>query len=183
MLDRRHIAIAVALTMTAVTSCEAPGPSGTSDMPVSSFLQERVREVLDDVERARATLPEDAPEAASALENSHQKLRRLSEYYLPLLAARQQVSTALAAVNAGNGSAGSVVDSAEAALLGIVRGHGQHLEGEMRGPLARIEDVRTALAAEDLEEASRLLEGLGHRLESLFFRGELVLRGSQLDPQ
>ncbi len=182
MFDRRLRTFVLALVLTAVTACAAPADDTAADVPVT-FLQERVREVLDDVERARSALPEDVPEASSGLEASHLKLRRLDEYYLPLLAAREQVATALGAMDAGDGSAGAAVDSAEAALLGIVRGHGRHLEKEMREPLARLEEVRAAQSADDVEEARRLLRSLRHHLESIFFRGDLVLEGSELDPR
>lgn len=185
MIDRRLRTVVLALILAPVTACEAPADDTGADVPVA-FLQERVREVLDDVERARSALPDDVPEASTRLEDSHLKLRRLDEYYLPLLAARAQVATALGAVDAGDagdGSAGAAVDSAEAALLGIMRGHGRHLEKEMREPLARLEEVRAALSADDVEEARRLLRSLRHHLESIFFRGDLVLEGSELDPQ
>lgn len=180
MLNRRLHSVVLALTVAAATACEAPADDSGADVPVS-FLQERVREVLGDVERARSALPEEASEASSGLEASHLKLRRLDEYYLPLLAARERVAAALVAVDAGDGSAGAAVDSAEAALLGIVRGHGRHLEKEMREPLARLEEVRTALSADDVERARRLLRGLRRHLESIFFRGDLVLEDSELD--
>lgn len=180
----RHLrTLALAVAVAGFTACEAPTDGGTTaDVPVA-FLQERVQEALDDVERARDALPEEAPEMASTLEASHLRLRRLNEYYLPLLAARHQTTLALDAADSGEGAAGAALDSAESVLLAIVRGHGRHLEGEMREPLGRLEDARTALAARDTAEARRILGSLVRRLESLFFRGELVLEGSDLDPR
>lgn len=181
MLRRRFGPLALALILGAPLSCEAPAGDATADVPVS-FLQERLREALDDIERARATLSEDLAGASARLDDSRLKLRRLDEYYLPLLAARQQVGAALRAVDSENGPAGAAVDSAEAVLLDIVRGHGRHLEGEMREPLERLADARTALAAGDAAEARRVLRKLRAQLESIFFRGDLVLHGSELDP-
>lgn len=60
-------------------------------------------------------------------------------------------------------------------------GHATALSHLDPGQLARLEDVRTALAADDVEEARRVLRNLRHHLESIFFRGDLVLEGSQLD--
>lgn len=177
MFDRQLRTVALALTAAAGVSCDAPADGTTADVPVS-FLQERVQQALDEVERARAALPGDVPEAASRLEGSRLRLRRLNEYYLPLLAARRQVTIALDALDAG---AGAAVDSAEAVLLGIVRGHGRHLEKEMREPLARLEEVRVALAAGDVEEGRQLLRSLSRQLASMFYRGDLVLEGSELD--
>lgn len=176
---RLHAAV-VMLTVGALISCEAPAGGTTPDVPVD-FLQDRVQEVLDDIERARTTLTKEDTEASSRLQEATLELRRLNEYYLPLLAAREQVSVALGAVDARDNSASAAVDSAEAVLLGIVRGHGRHLEMEMRGPLERLEDVRAALAADDGAEAREVLVSIGHQLESIFFRGEIVLEGSDLD--
>lgn len=175
--------ITLLLAGTAFASCDAPAERSTGNVRVS-FLRERVEEIVRDVERARQALGEDVTATSSALEDSHRKLRRLNEYYLPLLTARQHVMGALDALEAGDGRADradSAVDSAEAALLEIVRGHGRHLEKEMGGPLAGLERARTALAADDAEEARRILRGLDAHLESIFYRGNLVLQDSELD--
>lgn len=172
--------LTIGLAMLPLVSCDTTSRDTAADVPVS-LLRERVRTALADVDRARAVLESDPDEAASRLTDARLTLRRLDEYYLPLLEAREQVSTALDALDSEQGAVASAVDSAEAALLGIVRGHGRHLEGEMRQPLQRLEDVRTALTASDTAEARRVLRKLGLQLESIFFRGELVLEGSELD--
>lgn len=182
MLRPSYRWIALLLAVVASSSCEAPADRSTGGVRVS-FLQERVGEIVRDVERARETLREDVTAASSALEDSHWKLRRLDEYYLPLLSARQHVTSALGALDGPNGRAATAVDSAEAALLEIVRGHGRHLEKELGRPLAVLERARTALTADDVDEARRILRGLDAHLESIFYRGNLVLEGSELDPQ
>lgn len=182
MVHRRLHAAVVMLTVGALVSCEAPAGRTTPDVPVD-FLQDRVQGVLDDIERVRTTLTEGDTEASSRMQEATLELRRLNEYYLPLLAARGQVSVALGGVDARDNSASAAVDSAEAVLLKIVQGHGRHLEMEMRGPLERLEDVRAALAADDVEEAREVLVNLGNQLESIFYRGEIVLEGSDLDPR
>lgn len=165
-----------------VLSCRYSVPEDGGDIPVS-FLQDRLREVVADLEQARGGLPESAAEASGRLEDARLELRRLDEYYLPLLAARQQVGRAARSVTSDEGTARSAVDSAETVLRGIVRAHGRHLEREMRGPLERLQDSRTALEAGDVGEARRILDSLHHQLRLMFFRGDLVLQGSELDPE
>lgn len=157
-------------------------PEDGGGIPVS-FLQDRIREVLLDLERAEAALPESAGEASAGLDDARLDLRRLDEYYLPLLAARRQVGRAARSADSDAGAARAAVDSAASALTGIVRAHGRHLEGEMRGPLQRLQDARTALEAGNASEARRILERLHEHLRSIFFRGDLVLEGSELDPR
>lgn len=180
MPRRRHRAAVLCLFGLAVAGCQLPDRDPSSDLPVS-FLQERISAALADVEAARSAVPDDTAEASARLEASRLTLRRLDEYYLPLLAARRQVERARASLGADEAATRSAVDSAEAVLLEIVGTHGRHLEREMRGSLERLEDVRTALAADEVAEARRILERLSHHLESIFFRGELVLQGSELD--
>lgn len=170
-----------ALVLAGLVGCQQPSTGDPGSAVPVSFLQERVGRALDDLEGARAALPDDTDEVSERLADARLQLRRLDEYYLPLLAAREQVARARSSVASRSGDAGSAVDSAEAVLLGIVRGHGRHLQGEMREPLERLEDVRTALAAGNTGEARELLRRLGSHLESIFFRGEIVLRESELD--
>jgi hypothetical protein len=180
MLRREHLPALLCLFGLAMAGCQPTGGDRVGDLPVP-FLQERVEEALADVEAARAAVPDDTAEASARLEASRLKLRLLDEYYLPLLAARQQVEKAAESLGADDTAVRSAVDSTEAILMEMVRTHGRHLEEEMRGSLARLEDVRTALAADDVAEARQILERLGHHLESIFFRGELVLQGSELE--
>lgn len=181
MLRRAAQVSLLALVLATATSCDMAGDRApSSEIPVAA-LQERVRQSLADLDRARAALPSDPEAAASHLERSSLELRRLDEYYLPLLAAREQVVAAVDALGRDAAGAGAAVDSAEALLLGIIRGHGRHLEREMRGPLERLEDARAALAAGDVEEARRVLADLRDHLSSIFHRGGLVLQGSELE--
>lgn len=165
----------------AALACQPPDSEGPSELPVA-FLQDRVGEIVTDLDRSRALLEEDPARAVSSLESARLRVRQLSEYYLPLLAARRELERALGTVEEGERATRGAVDSVETVLMDIVRGHGRHLETEMREPLGRIEDVRTALAAGDVAEARRTLRRLRDHLESIFFRGELLLRGSELDP-
>lgn len=172
----------VCLIGLAVISCRAPVTEDGGGVPVS-FLQDRVRNVLVDLEQVEAALPVSDDEASARLQDARLGLRRLDEYYLPLLAARQQVGRGARSADSDAGAARAAVDSAASALTGIVRTHGRHLEGEMRGPLERLQDARTALEAGNASEARRILERLHEHLRSIFFRGDLVLEGSELDPR
>lgn len=180
MPRRNLVAGLLCLLGLAMVGCQLPDRDRGSDLPVS-FLQERIQAALADVESARAAVSADPAEASERLEASRLTLRRLDEYHLPLLVARQQVERARASLGGDEATARSAVDSAEAVLMEIVRTHGRHLEDELRGSLERLEDVRMALAADEVEEARQILEKLGHHLESIFYRGDLVLEGSELD--
>lgn len=181
-MGHRRIAVWALLAALAAFACRPTDRPGSSELPVA-FLQDRVDEVVRDLDRGRDLLEEDPARAASSLASARLRARQLSEYYLPLLAARAQVERALAALAQEISTTRAAVDSAEARLMEIVGRHGRHLETEMREPLGWIEDVRTALAADDPAEARRTLRRLRDHLESIFFRGELVLEGSELDPE
>ena len=180
-LGRGLRCILAAVMLVVAVSCESSSPDASIEFPASA-LQEKVRETLDDVRQARSAMPSDREEADRRLAAAELELRSLDEFYLPLLAARYRVSAALASLGEGGGSPTSAVDSAESLLTGIVRGHGRHLEREMREPLERLSDVRTALSASDTAEARRVLADLRDHLASAFFRGGLALEGSELDP-
>lgn len=180
MLKRLALA-GTALVLVTVLACQQPPTRDPGSTVPVAFLQQRVGRALEDLDGARASLYLDSTEVSERLAGAHLQLLRLDEYYLPLLAAREQVARARSTVASRSDDARSAVDSAEAVLLGIVRGHGRHLQGEMREPLERLEDVRTALAAGNTEEARELLRRLESHLESIFFRGELVLQESELD--
>ena len=181
MLRRIALAGLLCLVTLPLVACDRAARDGPDEITVG-HLQEKVREALGDVRRARSDLPEATDEAAASLAAAELRLRRLDEYYLPLVAARQQVAAALASAEDRPGAARSAVDSAEAVLMGIVRGHGPHLETEMREPLEWTADARAALEAGDAEEARAVLRRLEEHLSSIFFRGNLVLEDSELDP-
>lgn len=182
MLRRERLSGLLCLIVLSVAGCQPSDRDRGSDLPVS-FLQERIEAALTDVEAARAAVPADPAEASDRLAASRLKLRQLDEYYLPLLAARQRVERALESLGTEDTATRSSVDSAEALLMGIVRAHGRHLEGELRGSLEQLESVRTALAADDVEYARQVLEELSAHLESIFYRGDLVLHGSELESE
>lgn len=178
---RTRRALAVTTGLLLLLSCRAPDGGRPSGLP-AGFLGERMGEILQDVEEARATLDADPAASSDRLEDAALGLRRLREYYLPLLAAHDQLARARDVAAASPGRASSHLDSAEVLLGGIGRAHGPHLQNEMQEPVARIEAARSALGAGDVEEARETLARLVHHLESIFYRGDLVLEGSELDP-
>lgn len=181
MMGRKVGTLLAGCALAALVGCQEPVADVAGEPVPVSFLQERLRRAIGHLDAARATRPGDSAGASARLADARLLLRRLDEYYLPLLAARDQVARALESADSGESAALPAVDSAEAVLLGIVRGHGPHLQDEMREPLERVEDIRTALAAGNAEETRQLLLRLHHHIESIFFRGELVLQESELD--
>lgn len=185
----RRPMIAFAFSFAAVLSgCESEPPASPPQVPYT-FLANRVEEALQDLEDARSTMGGDAaPDAAERLENASVRLenaslrlRRVLDYYIPLLEARFQVARALELVAASAESSRAAIDSAGAIFEGISTARGERLAREMREPLARLDEARTALGQGRIDEARRVLGRLGEQLELLYFRGELVLEGSELD--
>lgn len=179
--SRRWLVLGLATATLLLSSCDRPGSDGGGWIPVSR-LQRQLAGALDRVDRARSALPNDTASAAAELDAVARELRRLREYYLPVIEARHQVHEAELAATRAPQSAEAAVDSAESVLLEIARTHGRHLERELRGPLERLGNARVALTAGEREEARRVLRNLGSHLESIFFRGGIVLEGSELDP-
>lgn len=181
MIARRRISM-IALPFTfALVACE-PDLAGGAGEPPYSFLEGRVEEALGHVEDARAALGSDrAPDAIAPLEDASVGLRKLLGYYLPLLDARLQVGRALDLSTTSRGAGRAAIDSARTTLEGIATSHGEHLTREMQEPLARLEEAWTTLESGQPEEARGILRRLFRQLEVLYFRGELVLEGSELD--
>lgn len=109
------------------------------------------------------------------------RLQQLAGYYLPVLAAREQAGRAARVAASDPQAARAAMDSTETLLRGIGRAHGRHFEAEFRESLEWIADARTALDDDGREEARRVLGRLEQQLESIFFRGGIVLEGSELD--
>lgn len=185
----RRQSIALAFPLAAVLSgCESEPPTTPPQVPYA-FLASRVEASLEEVEAARSAMggegarevtPE-APEVAERLARASAGLRRVLDYFIPVLEARFQVGRALELAVASPGASRTAIDSAGTIVGKISAGYGERLAREMREPLARLDEARTALEAGRTDEARRVLGRLGEQLELLYFRGELVLEGSELD--
>lgn len=164
-----------------VSACETQPVTSSADLPYS-LLGDRVGVALGHVEDARTELDAArAPEAAERLADASASLRQVLDYYLPLIEARARVRRAAELAVTTPTASRAAIDTAHAVLDAVATGHGEHLALEMREPLARLEDARTALESERGEDARRILDRLGQQLEVLYFRGGLVLEGSELD--
>lgn len=181
MIARGRVSmIALPLTL-ALVACEPDFATGAGEPPYS-FLESRVEEALGHVEDARAALASDrAPDAIAPLEDASVGLRKLLGYYLPLLQTRLQVGRALELSTTSRSAGRAAMEAARTTLEGIATSHGEHLAREMQEPLARLEEAWTMLESGQPEEARGVLRRLFQQLEVLYFRGELVLEGSELD--
>lgn len=178
-LLRRELLALVGLALPIVTSCEPADRREPGDLPYS-FLSGKLGELGDDVDAARAELGADRSKALAHLDALSGRLRRLDEYYLPMLEARHQIARAAYHAASSPASARSALDSAAAVLNEIAGAHGPHLQAEMREPLELIGHARTALESGRVEDAQGSLDRLDRHLEAMFFRGDLVLEGSEL---
>lgn len=178
-VPRGAVAVLAALLL---AGCQGERRSARAEVPVS-FLGGRAEATLASVEAARSAHREgDTARVTSELADASKELRRLVGYFLPLLEARDRVAGAAGAVASSDvETAVAALDAAEAILLDVVRSHGPPLERKLRGPLERIEDARVAIEAGELGDARGVLDRLTQQLESLFYRGELVLEGSDPD--
>lgn len=121
------------------------------------------------------------PSEAIQVQRADSALRRLRDYYLPLVEVRSTVYDALRSYYLG-AREGALDDlrRAESALLAIGEAGGPQLSRELDRPLR---SVVSALAAVRTRrgEAGRLLEQLGPDIDLLLARGSLILRGTELD--
>jgi len=180
LLRTRMIPHAAAIV--AFAGCGGAEPTARPPEVPYAFLSARVEEALRDVEEARSTLVADsAPDAAGRLDRVAVTLGQVIDYYLPLLEARGQVSRARTLVAASPATSRAAIDSAATFITAISTGHAERVAAEMREPLARLDEARTALDARRIEEARRVLDRLDQQLELLYFRGEIVLEGSEVD--
>jgi len=181
MIARGRVArFGLPLTLTLI-ACQ-PAPATDAGEPPYSFLESRVEAALRHVEDARVALGSDrAAEATSPLEAASVGLRKVQGYYLPLLEARFHVGRAMELSTTSPDDGRAAIESARMTLDGVATSHGEHLAREMQEPLAKLDEARTRLESGEGEEARGILRRLYEQLEVLFFRGELVLEGSELD--
>lgn len=179
---RKRSPLGIALIL-AVLGCRSDFDPATGPGEMGyGFLQSHVEEALRHVEDARAAVGGARPaESEAPLEEASVGLRKVLAYYLPLLEVRFRVARAMD-IAATRPAAGSVaVDSARAIVETLASSHGEQLGREMQETLARFEEARTALDSDRPREARQILRRLDEQLELLYFRGEIVLEGSDLD--
>lgn len=177
----RLLPIIVTCAAVLAAAC-GPADRGDPGTQPYGFLSARLEEAFRKIEEARRDPGAVDPDLAQRLQDASRSVRRVLEYYLPVLDARLQTDRARYLAVTDAAAARNAIDSARTILLVVAETHGRHLQEEMREPLERLESARTMLGSGETDDARELLGELSHRLELLFFRGEIVLSGSVLDP-
>lgn len=143
--------------------------------PASAESLERgVTAVLEDLEAARGALADDPEGAATALEEAHSGLLRLTDYDLPLLRAQERAYDATRHLRAGDTRACLTELEAIQEILQDLTGADVVPPEVMQRTLRLWTDARLAVETESPEATGRLIE-LGQRLHNMRMKGDLAL--------
>ncbi len=168
----------------ALSAC-APAPEGWTPLmeeTSTSFLRRETESVAGRVRLASEQLGSSPEDAAAELAEAAAELDGLLTYYLPLLEAREAAYNAYRHHYLGEThQVTKELDTIERLLMGVAAGHDGRLVLAMEEPLEALESARAALGANP-DEAMRVLQALGTKLNSLLLKGELVLAGNSPAP-
>lgn len=169
-------ALILAGSMVLVAGCTRPHPGWEPPLQETStrFLQEKVDEVRALVEAARQELPPGSDDAREPLSRAASKVRLLSEYYLPMLEARQRTYDAHRFFYYGETSrAETEIDAVETILDKIAEAGGSELFRELKRPLDLVGEAKSAMRGAPAK-APGLLKELAVELNSTALRADLV---------
>jgi hypothetical protein len=139
------------------------------------FLHDRVVEALHLVRDAQKHVPTDAEQAARDLDGAMRALRLMSEYYLPLLEARERAYDAHRLLYHGETRRSrSEIEAVEKILSQIAEAGGPALLPLLKEPLGLASEAKAAILATS-DEAPDLIESLAIKLNYMALKGELEL--------
>lgn len=142
-------------------------------------LQTKTETVMAHLHVAQEKIRTDPHDAEEALDSAQEELERISAYYLPLLDARERSYNAYRFYYLKETKrATSELDHIEKTLISMAEVGGPPLVRELEKPLEMLADAKAAIAA-DPEEAPELLSALANRLNLMFLKIELVIKGAR----
>jgi hypothetical protein len=139
------------------------------------FLQNQVEEALQFVRGARADVLTKPERARQSLDGAVRALRRMSDYYLPLLEARERAYNAHRFLYYGEiRRATTEVEAVEGILDQVAKTGDQRLVASLKEPLDLVSEAKAAvLAASD--EAPDLIKSLAIELNYMTLKGKLKI--------
>jgi hypothetical protein len=131
------------------------------------------------LQAAQDKIRSDPYDAEEALDSAVEELKCFSEYYLPLLDARERSYNAYRFCYLKEKKrATRELDRIEKTLVSMAEDGGKLLFRELEKPLEILVDARAAIAA-DPEDAPELLRELANKLNQMLLKMELVLKGTR----
>lgn len=167
-----NLAGVLCLVAVLLSSCAPRESVPVSEEPTAVALQPIAAAALDHVLAARSSAA--TPERDRHLERAESGLRKLNEYYLPLLDAKDRAYEAYRLYYLDPRAVGSELDEIEKILGSIANARGPQVEASMVPALELVTEARAATDA-GLPSASKHLHDLARRLSYMLLKGELIL--------
>ncbi len=169
--------IAASLMVFTLHGCggEDEGWAPVLERTSTTFLQTEAERALQQVRLALERIDSERSELEEILLSAEMTLEHLSDYYLPLLEARELAYNAYRFHTFGEDARTlDELEQIEEILLRLQETSGGRLGPELVEPLGTVEQIRVALAGTG-SGATRLLEDLARRLNQMALKGELIL--------
>jgi len=170
-------ALSVSASMS-LASCERPRAAGAIvEEPTAAALRDVSASALEKVRSAVQAVDAGAPagEGLEKLREAETTLRKMTEYYVPLLDAHERSYRAYRLYYGDPSRVESELERIETILHDLVRNRGSEVEGPVDEALGLVEDVRSSMEAHSPAAAGHLDE-LARKLSFMLLKGELILR-------
>ena len=167
--------VAAAAVVALVTGCETEAMEWTPVLESTppAFMERELEEALAEIRLARENVRSEPAAAEATLDEALERIRGLSEVYLPLYRAKVFVTNAYREQALGEtGAALRSVESAREAVTAVNRATGGELEPELQHVVEPLADARLAL--EGGSDPSRYLERAAQTLADLLTRAGLI---------
>lgn len=153
-----------------------PPTTGTSYRPLTEETERALRAIAE----ARRSLREDPDAAEAHLQRTATSLRRMRDYYLPLVDARARAYDArFCQLRGDTRRAARELETVEEIFL-AASARDEHVARCLRQPLVTLIQARSEVARGASAAADRI-EQLGREVNLLILKGDLALAGSHLE--
>lgn len=157
-----------------LSSCQGKEGFPISEEATAVALKPIATAALDEVRAARRSSETEKAERDEHLQRAESHLRKLTEYYLPLLDARDRAYEAYRLYYLRPAAVGAELTRIEEILRSIAEARGSRVEASMVDALELVTEARTEIAV-DSASASKHLQNLARRLSYMLLKGELIL--------
>jgi hypothetical protein len=164
----------------------SPGGAAGERLPITGTsyrpLTVETERALAAIAQARRALRGDLTTADAELERAATGLRRLRDYYLPLVDARKHAYGAHLVQHRGDPQRAARELATVEDILLATAARDEHVARSLRLPLATLIQARSEVASGAPAAADRI-EQLGREINLLILKGDLALAGSHLEPR
>jgi hypothetical protein len=159
-----------------LASCREREAFPILEEPTASSIRDAAGEALKELVDARAALADASlpPEGAEALARAEERVKRLTEYYAPLLDAHECAYRAYRFYYLEPTRVEGELARVETILKEVARDGGPALESEISEAEVLLAEARAALESDSGATPERL-DALARRLSFMLLKGELIL--------